>query len=302
MKKGFILACYNRVDDLMTHLDLFKFCPFDHQVIVAGTMDWPTKYYEDLKPYHFIRIDGHGHAIGPLLSCIEGVRKAKQIGLDVVCYRNADDWLFNYKFEEENFQKMKEGYICGGYNWLNAGAYHDITLNQVYLHVNQFMATSSDAEQYFLRSPKDFLCEFKMARWIKRTCSDISKQFYRLPGREQEPGIGYMREDIPGAFQGKGMSIPEGFWEQLEKNNRFYNEKWQLLGHHDNPSRLLCWRRIRHFVPYAKTLEKEKHFARWLRACREKLPWNLDPPEELPSPPKPMQKPKNIGKKIFLGK
>jgi len=298
MKVGFVLSCYNRVDDLMVHLDILKYCPFDHEVIIVATMDWPEAYLEELRAYHYVRIEGHGHALGPLLSCIAGVKKAHEIGLDIICYRNADDWLFNYEFEENNFKQMQT-HLCGGYNWINVGADHDITLNQLYLRVDKFVETAADSEKYFLRSMKDLLCEFKMARWLKRTCSDFKKQFYRLPDREQEPGIGYMRNDIPGAFREKNMEVPVGFWEQLDKNNRFFNEKWMLIGSHDNPSRYIYWRRIRDRVPYAKALEKEKHFARWLIACREKTAWNLEPPEELPSAPTPMKRPKNIGNKLF---
>jgi hypothetical protein len=302
MKAGFIIACHNKIDDLMAHLEIFKYCPLEHEVIVVHTMDYADNYMQEIKKHHHQRIDGMGHYIGPLLCAVAGVRKAHELGLDYAVYRNADDWLFNYKFEEDNFKKMKsKGYLCAGYNWLNVGVFHDITLNQVYFDVKAFEKTADDAESYFKRSQPGFLCEYKMSRWVRRTLpTNIERYFYRLPGREQEPGIGHERRDLWNAFKAKGMQIPLGFWERLENNNRFFNLDWQMIGSHDVGSRLSYWRKIRSLVSYGKSIEKETHFARFIEAARNNDPWNVKV-KSLPPPPvaPPTKQPKLIRRKIF---
>jgi hypothetical protein len=274
MKKiGFIVSVYNKIDDLAAHLEIFKYCPFDHEVIVVYMMDLPSEYQKLVDQFHAVRIEGVGHYIGPLLSAVAGVRKANELGLDYVVYRNADDWLFNYGWEKQNFDTMaKKPYICGGYNWMNVGSNQDVTLNQVYFDVPKFMTTADDAEKYFLRSSRGFLCEFKMARWVRKTCQDMNVDFYRLKGREQYPGIGWESKDIVKAY---GQQVPIGFWEKLNKNNRYFNEEWQLIGSHDNASRLEYWKRIRKSVPYFQELEKEHHFARFLETAKVNEKWNV---------------------------
>lgn len=301
MKVGFLLSVYNKIDDLMAHLEMFKYYPFEHEIIIVHMMDLPPSYMEEIAKYHVVQIEGYGHYIGPLLSAVAGVRKAYELGLDYVVYRNADDWLFNYDFEQQNFERMKnEGYLCGGYNWLNVGTFHDITLNQLYFHAPSFYKTSFDAESYFKRSPRDFLCEYKMARWLKRTCNHLDRQFYRLPGREQEPGVGWERKDIYNAFLSKHMQIPVGYWERLENNNRFFNYKWQMIGSHDVVARSNYWRKIRSVVKYGKKIEKDKHFIRFLDAARNGTQWNIPSDEKAPPPlPKPDKEPKLFSRKIF---
>lgn len=288
------------MDDLVAHLDIFKYYPYEYQIIIISTMDPPPFYQEVIDKYHHAQIDGYGHYIGPLLSAVAGVRKAHELGLDYVVYRNADDWLFNYAWEENNFKLMEEkGYLCGGYNWLNVGTHYDITLNQLYFHVPSFIATADDAEKYFKQSSPTYLCEYKMPRWVKKTCKNLEKEFWRVPGREQEPGIGWERKDLMGAFLTKKMRPPVGFWEDLENNNRFFNREWQLIGSHDIGNRLLYWRKIRGEVPYSKQLEKEFHFARFIDAARNNKPWNLPVVNPKPKKPLPEPTPKLISRRIF---
>lgn len=302
MKIGFIIGCHGKIDDLMAHLDILRYCPFDHQIIIVHSMDYNDFYMKEIDKYHHVRIDGKGHHIGPLLCVVGGIRKAHELDLDYTCYRNADDWLFSYEFEKENFDLMEEkGYLCAGYSWMGVNNDKDVTLNQLYMNVNNFHQTADDAESYFLRSGKTgLICEYKMSRWIKRTLKDMDAQFYRLPDREQLPGIGWEEKDIPGAFAAYDMEIPDDHWDLLQENNRYFNKKWKLIGSHDNKSRLGYWRRIRSEIPYARKLEKEHHFARWLQATRENLPWNIEI-KEPQVPPKPPYKPvKPISRKIFL--
>lgn len=303
MKKvAFIISVYNKIDDLAAHLDILKYCPFEHEVIIVYMMDLPKEYQEMVDQYHAVKINGMGHYIGPLLSAVAGVRKAHELGIKYAVYRNSDDWLFNYDWEQKNFEVMeKEKHLVGGYNWMNVGVYHDITLNQVYFDVPAFEATADDAERYFKRSQKGFLCEFKMARWVKKTCKNMEKDFYRLSGREQYPGIGWESKDIVNAWQASGKMMPLGFWEILDKNNRYFNQEWQLIGCHDNTSRLNYWRRIKKDVSYAAKLEKEHHFSRFLSAARTNKKWNVEGKTQSPanSPIPTDKKPAIFKRKIF---
>jgi hypothetical protein len=301
MKIGKIIACHNKIDDLMVYLDIIRYhlCPLE--IIIVHSMDYEEKYMEELSKYNLVRIKSYGHWLGPLLACTAGVKRAYEMGLDWVVYDNADDHLFNHKWELKNFQLLKDSqYLCGGYNWLSVGVYHDVTLNQLYLHVPSFYKTIDDAEAYFMRSSPLYLCEYKIPRWLKKTCTNIEKQFYRIPGREQEPGVGHERKDIYGAFQAKGIKhAPIGFWERLENNNRFFNFEWQMIGSHDVESRLVYWRKIRNLVPYGKQIEKDKHFSRFMEAARKGLPWNLPPGKPEPTAELPRKKPKLVSRKII---
>jgi hypothetical protein len=284
----------------MLHVETLKYFPFPLKIIIIHSMDYEKQYMNEINQYNHKRIQSFGHYIGPLLSAIEGIRVAHELGCKYAVYKNCDDILYNYNFEQENFNKLEnDNYLCAGYNWLNVGTYHDITLNQVYFNVPAFEKTANDAEAYFLRSAKNFLCEYKMARWVKNTCPDIKNQFYRLPGREQEPGIGWERKDIYGAFASKSMNIPVGFWEKLEKNNRFFNHKWQMIGSHDNASRLIYWRKIRGEVPYSRKIEKDKHFTRFLESTRTNKQWNLPDRGGNNAMPPNLKQPKIISRKIF---
>jgi hypothetical protein len=138
-----------------------------------------------------------------------------------------------------------------------------------------------------------------MPRWVNKTCKDVEREFYRLPGREQEPGIGWERRDLMNAFLAKGLRPPIGFWEELEDNNRFFNKEWQLIGSHDIGNRLWYWRKIRGDVPFGKQLEKDFHFHRFLDAAHTNKPWNLP---GFPDPiriPLTNKQPKLMSKKIY---
>lgn len=271
-----ILACHNKIDDLMLHLEVLKYYTFPFKTIIIHTMDYDINYMKEIKEYPNRRIEGYGHFISPLLCLAEGLRLAKELDCEYVVYRNADDILYNSSWEKENFKTMKN-YLCGGYSWLNVGVNYDITLNQVYLHVPSFYKTITDAENYFKNSSQRFLPEHKLPRWIKKTCN-FEKDFYRLPGREQEPGIGWERKEIPSIFRSKQMRVPFGFWEKLENNNRYFNSEWQLIGCHNIGDRLFYWEKIKHLIPYAKQHEKDHHFRRLSHAVQNNLPWNLPNP------------------------
>jgi hypothetical protein len=303
MKIVKVISCHNRVDDLLLNLETYKYWPFDLPIIIVHTMDYSDYHIGEIKKHtnHLVRIEGYGHYIGPLLCAVAGVRKANELGFDYLEFSNADDIVYNYNFEKNNFNLMEEkGYLCAGYSWMGVNSDKDITLNQLYMNVKAFSETVDDAESYFLRSGRGFICEYKMSRWVKRTLKNLNTQFYRLPDREQIPGIGWEEKDLPGAFEAFGIKIPDNYWEALEENNRFFNRKWQLIGSHDNESRLSYWRKIRSEIPYSHKIEKDYHFSRWIEATREKKPWNLKT-EDDPAPLRKVYKTANsIKRKIFL--
>lgn len=250
-KCGIILAVHNRIDDLLANLDILKFYPEVEKIIVCSR-PLPDYHRQELSDYRVKFIDGKNRGLGPLLSLTNGLRMLQH--LDVVCYRNADDWLFNHDFTRSIFDKMKY-YACAGYSWFGVNTINDFTMNELFLRVKEFTQTIEYAEHYFLHS-RPWYCEYKIAKWINHTTSSL----YRIPGREQEPGIGYIYDSS----------------NHNPDNNRWFNRSWQLIGEHDNNERMQYYLSIRESIPYHQELEKEKHFARWLTADT----WNLPDEKE----------------------
>lgn len=277
MRIGFILTAYDRIDDLLAHIDILKFFPHEHTIIpVWMKKDVPDYFLEEIcKHEHAHYADGVTFRIGPLLGLISGLRRAKEVGLDYVVYRNGDDWLFNHQFCLDNFNVLASGKKIAAYNWLTADTTFEFALNEMYLDVNAFMETADEAEKYFRSSNYKFLCELKMARWVKRTLNHDFGQFYRLPGREQWPGIGYEVETLPEVLKAVKQEITEDFWAGWKDNQRFFNRQWQLIGSHDNNQRYDYYRKIRNDISYRFVLETTPQFSRWLSCVRERGTWNL---------------------------
>jgi hypothetical protein len=257
--------------------------------------DLPEYFHEAMKSYlHGHYTNGIRFNIGPLMGLCSGLRKANELGLDYVVYRNGDDWMFNHEMCYNNFKFMQENNKkVAAYNWLTVGTMVEFALNEMILHVPTFMSTIEDAEHYFRLSSNKFLCELKMSRWIKRTLEDIDNEFYRLPNREQEPGIGYEKETLPEIFNIQGKVMPPDIWKWQENNTRFFNREWQLIGSHNNYQRYIYYHKIRKDIPYADELEKEEHFARWIYSVQNAKEWNL-PIEKKPEPPLHTRKPKSL--------
>lgn len=274
MKCGIILSCYDRVDDLLAHLDILKFNPHGPKIMVAYMHhDEPPAMPDGVE---LIRLPSPGFTSGPLLSITRGVMRAADLGLDYLTFRNADDWMFNHDMAQEWISHLdRTGLVAAGYNWFTVGTMNDITMNENILKVDAFAPSAATAERYFLRSDQAYNCEYKMAWWVRRvTKSDHGDGFFRLPDREAVPGIGWEAADVPKAYEKFGTNVPVEVWGRLEYNNRFFNRKWQMIGSHDNQSRLFHWRQIRSAVPYAEELEKCHHFGRWLDAATNNLTWN----------------------------
>lgn len=270
---GIIISCYDKVDDLMAHLDILDFTPYEKRLIVVYMHDDDPP--EMPKNVDLLRLPSPGFTSGPLLSLTHGIRHAAGLGLEWVVFRNADDWLFNHAMTQSWIEEMEaRKKLASGYCWFGVNTFNDITLNENILNVPHFQKTIVEAERYFASSDQAYNCEYKMAWWMRRSLPDLSRQFFRLPGREQEPGIGWENKDLPIVYSQRNESPPSDWMMKLLENERFFNRKWQLIGSHDNASRLGFWNRIKNEVPYASELMKKEQFARWHTAATDGTSWN----------------------------
>lgn len=231
--------------------------------------DVPDYFLQEMSKYknaHYC--DGIKFFIGPLLGLISGLEKAKELGLDVVVYRNGDDWLFNHNFVIDNLKRMKNNDV-GCYNWFTYNSNQEFALNELYLKVDPFCEKIQEMKKYVINSNDKLLCEFKMAKWISRT----TKKIYRLPNREEKSGIGIHDELFEDNMKNLNYKITPEMTERLKVNNRYFNEKWQLVGCHDNAKRHEYYMYLRNKIPYHMKLEQEFNFRRWLNKSN---PWNLE--------------------------
>ena len=270
MKTGVILSCYDKVDDLLVQTEILRFANYGPKTIVVYM-------HEDDPPampknVDFVRIQSPGFRSGPLLSLTAGLRRAADLGLDYVIYRNADDWFFNHNLTSQWLNYMAQtNKIAAGYSWLEVDSFSDIAMNENILSVASFMTDIDEAEKVFAIQD-GANCETKMAWWVRKTLMDKDK-FFRLPGREQQPGIGWHINDAPDICKQRKIMVPD-MWRTFPTNNRFFNQEWQMIGSHDNASRNYYWQVIRNVVPYRSQLEEGPHFRRWLLATRYFMPWN----------------------------
>lgn len=269
MKFAFLLSVFNKVDDLLAHLDILKYCPIEHEVIIAYLhKDMPLTGLEN---YHCIYVESTGFHSGTLLSLVAGVRKAHEMGIDVLCYRNADDWLFNYELTASVLDEMKT-HDCAAYNWFSTESREEFAMNELFVRVDKFAPTADKFEKFFYNSDKKVLCEWKIAKWI----NDTTDKIYRIPGRERNPGIGHEAGIIRWYYRNVfKQQVPLELWEQYEVNNRYYNKEWQLIGSHDNRQRYLYWNRLKTDVVYSDQLCAEYNFSRWLTAAKNGSDWNM---------------------------
>lgn len=279
------MTAYNRIDDLLAHTDILRFCPITHEIIpIWMREDVPDYFRDEMKCFpHAHYCDGIKFSIGPLLGLVSGLRKARDLGLDYVIYRNGDDWLFNHDFVQETLEIMHNKDVAG-YNWLSCGTMAEFAMNELWLRVDKFAPSVDEAERYFLSSTDKYLCELKISKWIRQVLDKDFSRFYRLPHREVWPGVGFQRETLPQVFAAMGETMPDEFLEKMEDNHRWFNRKWQLIGSHSNSQRYRFYWDLRRDIPYGRNLEKENHFARWLTTIGT-TSWNL--PEEKSKEPNP---------------
>lgn len=243
-KYAFILTVFDKVEELLINQEIISFFPEPHQVVVISQNS-------DLKEYPYQ--DPYYPSIAPILALWGGL-KLLDDSIEVVCYRNADDWLFNQEFTLENFLNTK---TFSGYNWFSKDANLDFAFNELYINLSEkekLMNCFSVEE--IINSNPNHLVEYKLARWLNRCYNS----FRRLSDREDAYGIG----------------TSESYSYPSESNCRFFNEKWQMIGCHNEFLRYHCYRKIRTNIPYFVELEKKKYFSNWLRKdfrnIRNKVP------------------------------
>jgi hypothetical protein len=277
MKIGFILTTYDRIDDLLAHLDILKYYDDEKEIIpIWMKQDLPKYFLDEMSKYkHAHYCDGIKFKIGPLLGLVSGLRKANELGIEYVVYRNGDDWLFNHDFVKENFNIIHQGKTVAAYNWLSHNTVTDFAMNELYLNVSKFMPSIDEAEEYFKKSSDKLLCESKIAKWIKCVLNRDYSSFYRLPDREKSPGIGYELESIPFIYEYMKVNLDKNWKDEYKSNQRYFNRKWQMIGSHKNYERIKYYNEIRREVSYASELEKEPNFARWISNMLNGLPWNI---------------------------
>lgn len=276
MEIGFILTAHSRIDDLLAHIDILKYFPRKYSLIpIWMKQDVPAYFEKEMARYpHAHFCDGKDFGMGPLLGLLSGLTKASEIGLDYVVYRNGDDWLLNHDFCLQNFLSMhSKGADLAGYNWFTCNTMTEFAMNELYMRVDKFAPRVEDGYQYFTTSSQKLLCEVKISKWIRSITTE--NQFMRLPDREHPVGIGYEPATLPTILTMTKQQVDDDFWLSLRHNNRFFNEKWQMIGSHDNNERLNYYKTIRPKVAYCHDLEKQPHFSRWLRTFETKEQWNL---------------------------
>jgi len=271
---GIVLSCYDKVDDLLAHLDILKFNRRKPKIMVAYLH--PDKPPRLPKNVDLLRITSPGFTAGTLVSLTVAMRHAANLGLDYLVYRNADDWLFNHDLANGWIDHMEAtGKLAAGYNWFGIGGFDEFSMNENIFSVRHFVPSALAAEKRFLAISRFTGCEHNLPWWIKHVLTNLEEQFFRLPDREQEPGIGWEMAQIQMAWEQKFReTMPQEHWKLLEDNQRFFNKKWQMIGSHDNTSRKHFYDRIRSDIAYADKLEKCRHFGRWLRAAEAGLSWN----------------------------
>jgi hypothetical protein len=259
---GFILSNYNKGALLLAHLDILAFFPRPVGVVVVDM----GRQVPEGEGYHLRRIPDSGFQIGPLLALVEGLREAKRHGLENVCYRPADDWVFNHAWVEDNFRHMP-AIKFQATNWFTTGTHEDFALNESYYHVDTFLATVEPFLEWALFHERDLAVERKLARWV---WASIKPNEYRaLPGRDRTPPIGYPDGEMHLWFNHNHQQVPAG-WQEVRDpdNDRFFNQQWQLVGNHDAGERLERYLRLRPQIGYARELEGRRHFGAWLGPAR----------------------------------
>lgn len=303
MKIGFIISCHNKVDDLMVHLEILKYYPFDKEIIICHSMDYEDKYMNEISKYHHKKIESNNFHVGTLLCLLEGMKLAKTLKLDYIVYNNCDDWCFNYKFVQDNFSIMSD-YKAGGYNWFSVNTYDDFAMNHLYLHVPSFnnldkvdflnSRFAKEFKQKFMSPSGEILCEFKLSKWIMDNIEE--NEFYRIPNRERNPGIGHDRSALAYIYNKMlNMPIPESILFGYNDNNRWFNLEWQMICSHSNITRYGMWQYIKPNVSFAKKIEKDRYFKKWLKVSSTGGDWNI----KIKQPPKKEFKKLISRRKVF---
>jgi len=261
----FILACHDKVEELLCHLEILTFYPDPYDVIIVHSGPDPLPSVDILRGVTVVKSENTGAnpPLGAALALLNGIIAARRPPLPYVqhtfkymCYRNCDDWLFNHKHTLETLEKMKtQGKKMAGYNWFDEGVYTNLTLNELFADMAIFEGLDLEEWRRFFKEKIIKKCEFfvadKLFPLLKRG------EFLRFIEREHGTGV--------------------GVYERYQHNSRFWNEKWVMIGHHNQDEKRHVYHNVRHLIPYADELEKKENFALWLRKT---LPVVSEPPLE----------------------
>lgn len=242
MRLVFIVATHDQEALLLAHLDILHFCPVPHEVLVlySGGNSLPL-------PYVRYPRTTNGWT-GAAVALATGLQEARDLGYDVACYRNGDDWLLNQALIPGWLAELKQ---VAGYNWFGAGLTGNVALNELYVRLDKY--THADFGQWAERLLKS---EPDPERYGAEMLGLKESNFYHLPGREEHQGVGKAHD---GDADWRGPIPPD--------NNRWFNRAWRLIGAHNHARRRELYQSVRGEVDYAAELEKRPHFRAWLEGA-----------------------------------
>lgn len=250
MKLAFLVPTYDQENLLLAQLDILSFCPVQHEVIVlySGDKDLPVPHvrYPSTK---------HGPS-GAALAFVYGLREAKKRGVEAVCFRNGDDWMFNHDLVRSRVQLLESRPIVG-YSWFSDAGRDDLTLNELYVRLDKISVDLDQWEHRIIeQQPHD------PERHVAAMLNVSEEKLHRLGDREDPQGIGRSHHEDK---EWRGPFDPD--------NNRWFNRQWQLIASHDDKQRRAFYQDLRPVIPYAAELEKRPHFMKWLQAepARQKV-------------------------------
>lgn len=249
----FIIACHDKVEELLCHLEILTFYPEPYDIIIVHSGPEPLPSAEILRGITVVKSESVSGNIplGAALALLNGILAVRrppfpyiQHTFKYMCYRNCDDWLFNQQHTVETLKIMKsQKKKLAGYNWFDRDVYTNLTLNELFADMSIFEGQRLEDWATYFKEKIIKYCEFAVADKIFPLLK--RDEFFRFIEREQETGI--------------------GIYAKWQHNSRFWNEKWVLLGHHNKAEKIQNYTNVRHLISYAKELEKKEHFGKWLK-------------------------------------
>ena len=177
MDFAFLLSCHARENELLAHLDVLKYCPVPHKIIVLYSG-------EKTLPVPFVPYSAQANLrAGAGFAFLAGMEEAIRHGLDAVCYRNGDDWLFRHELVAERVAFLKSFHVAG-YSWFYGNATNEVALNELYVKVPSFRDADFAAWRDRLVDESVYP-EYLAAEFLR-----VPFGFNRLSGREVPEGIG----------------------------------------------------------------------------------------------------------------
>lgn len=238
---GIYLACHQRTQDLLCHLDRLKYLPIPHEafVLYSGAHDLGV-YVPNLIRFHVVK-----HA--PVAGVLTALKDARQRGIKWILYNNGDDILFRNDIVAYHLCQIRENdYDLCGYSWYGQGRISDITVNELYMNVAKFDWLDVDKALENLYARESVSIEHELASVLRLPV----RKLFRLSDREIPRGIGLQTD---GALD--------------HHNNRWFHRNWQMITSHDPWQRWEWYKSIRPNIPYHAELERERFFGAWVNNC-----------------------------------